>query len=122
MAKNKPCDVDELADRIVKLTTRQRPIGPDTPTTADFGVVVSRMLRDELPALWEWSSQESEIEKLKAEIERPPRSTIARRSDPRASGIAGDGLDDVSFLFEIKDDDWFLVFLAKRNGRGIHDF
>jgi len=63
MAENKPCDIDVLADRIVELVK-----GIDD--WGDAGCEVSRLLRDELPALWEWSSQELKIEEQQKEIER----------------------------------------------------
>ena len=62
MAENKPCDVDVLADRIVELVK-----GIDD--SGEAGCEVSRLLRDELPALWEWSSQESEVERLRAIVD-----------------------------------------------------
>lgn len=72
MAKNRVLDaeneIDRLADQIVnELADR---MSREPPDRAAARVELSRLLRDALPALWEWSSQESEIERLKAEIDK----------------------------------------------------
>ena len=67
MAKNTAdydTTIDELADSIVReLADRMSREPPDVDSAR---IEVSRLLRDSLPALWEWSSQECEIERLRA--------------------------------------------------------
>ena len=67
MAKNKATDagkeIDDLADVIVNECRDY--LSADEPDVDALRIVVSRRLRDVLPALWEWSSQELEIERLR---------------------------------------------------------
>ena len=67
MAKNTAdydTTIDELADSVVReLADRMSRKPPDVDSAR---VEVSRLLRDALPALWEWSSQECEIDRCRA--------------------------------------------------------
>lgn len=73
MARNKPCDIDDLVDQIVdELGDR---MSRDPPDKQAARTEIARLLREHVPQLWEWSSQEGEIERLKtllAERTRPP--------------------------------------------------
>ena len=72
MAKNTAdydTTIDDLANSIVcELADRMSREPPDVDSAR---IEVSRLLRDSLPALWEWSSQESEVERLRKETEEP---------------------------------------------------
>ena len=60
--------IDELADSIVcELADRMSRKPPDVDSAC---VEVSRLLRDALPALWEWSSQECEIKRLRTALQQ----------------------------------------------------
>ena len=103
MARNKVTDaaaeIDELADSIVREC--QDRLSADAPDIQALQVEVSRLLRDRLPALWEWSSQESEIEQFQARCNRQvdALSLLTDAIDPPAQS---DETDD----WELTDIRW----------------